>query len=68
MLIPLSVSGWGIREGAAALAFPVFGATASQGLAASVAFGLVFLVTVLPGLIVIWLRPNAPVLGPNRSS
>lgn len=68
MLIPLSVSGWGIREGAAALAFPVFGATASQGLAASVAFGLVFLVTVLPGLIVIWLRPNAPVLGPHRSS
>jgi len=63
MLIPLSVGGWGIREGAAALVFPVFGATASQGLATSVAFGLVFLVTVLPGLFVIWLRPNAPVLG-----
>lgn len=63
MLIPLSVSGWGIREGAAALMFPIFGATASQGLATSVAFGLVFLVTVLPGLVVIWLRPNAPVLG-----
>ena len=63
MLIPLSVSGWGIREGAAALMFPIFGATASQGLATSVVFGLVFLVTVLPGLVVIWLRPNAPVLG-----
>jgi uncharacterized membrane protein YbhN (UPF0104 family) len=64
MLIPLSVSGWGIREGAAALVFPVFGATASQGLATSVAFGFMFLVTVLPGLFVIWLRPNAPV--PSR--
>ena len=51
MLIPISVSGWGLREGAAAALFPVAGETASDGLAASIAFGLVFVVTVLPGVV-----------------
>lgn len=56
MLIPLSVSGWGLREGAAAALFPLAGETAVHGLAASVAFGLVFLATVLPGLVPLLLR------------
>ncbi|PWJ22441.1 lysylphosphatidylglycerol synthase transmembrane domain-containing protein [Jannaschia seohaensis] len=60
MLLPLSIAGWGLREGAAALLFPAFGATAAEGLAASVAFGLVFLATSLPGLAIPLLRPNAP--------
>lgn len=51
MLIPISVSGWGLREGAAAALFPLVGATATQGFAASVAFGLVFIVAVLPGIV-----------------
>jgi uncharacterized membrane protein YbhN (UPF0104 family) len=59
MLIPISVSGWGIREGAAATLLPVAGATASGGLAASVAFGLVFAASVLPGFLLLWLRPRA---------
>jgi uncharacterized membrane protein YbhN (UPF0104 family) len=50
MVIPLTISGWGLREGAAAALFPLAGASASDGLAASIAFGLVFLATVLPGL------------------
>lgn len=50
MIIPLSVSGWGLREGAAAALFPLAGGTAPEGLAASVAFGLVFFVAVLPGV------------------
>ncbi|MFW5881496.1 MAG: lysylphosphatidylglycerol synthase transmembrane domain-containing protein, partial [Roseicyclus sp.] len=37
MLIPVSVSGWGLREGAAAALLPLAGASASDGLAASVA-------------------------------
>ncbi|MBO6675874.1 MAG: flippase-like domain-containing protein [Rhizobiales bacterium] len=56
MLIPLTISGWGVREGAAAALFPLAGATASEGFAASVAFGLVLLVAVLPGLLTLWLR------------
>lgn len=51
MLIPVTISGWGLREGAAAALFPIAGATATEGLAASVAFGLVFLASVLPGFI-----------------
>jgi uncharacterized membrane protein YbhN (UPF0104 family) len=68
MVVPLSISGWGLREGAAAALFPMVGATASAGLATSVAFGLVFLATVLPGLFVTWLRPNTRVAGQDHAT
>lgn len=58
MLIPISVSGWGLREGAAAALFPVFGATATEGFAASLAFGLMFLLSTLPGILVLLLGPK----------
>lgn len=63
MLIPISVAGWGLREGAAATLFPVAGATATQGLAASIAFGLVFLVAVLPGVPLVLLQGRARATG-----
>ncbi|MGR3494038.1 lysylphosphatidylglycerol synthase transmembrane domain-containing protein [Citreimonas sp.] len=50
MLIPITVAGWGLREGAAAALLPLAGTSGAAGLAASVAFGLVFLAAVLPGL------------------
>ena len=53
MLIPLTVSGWGLREGAAAALFPIAGVSASGGFAASVAFGLMMIVAALPGLIAV---------------
>ncbi len=59
MLVPLTISGWGLREGAAAALLPLAGATASASLAASVVFGLVALVAVLPGLAVVWVRRRA---------
>jgi uncharacterized membrane protein YbhN (UPF0104 family) len=59
MLIPISFSGWGLREGAAAALFPLAGATAAQGFATSVAFGLVFIVAVLPGLVPLLLGSRA---------
>jgi uncharacterized membrane protein YbhN (UPF0104 family) len=59
MLIPISVSGWGLREGAAAALLPLAGATASDGFASSVAFGVSFIVAVLPGLIFLRLTPRA---------
>lgn len=52
MLVPISVSGWGVREGAAAILLPVLGATSSEGLAASVLFGLCFLASTVTGFIV----------------
>ena len=56
MMIPISVAGWGIREGAAAAIFPLAGLDAGAGLAASVAFGILFLASSLPGLLVPILR------------
>lgn len=50
MLFPLTISGWGVREGAAVALFLVVGGSAVEGLAASVAFGLVCIAVALPGL------------------
>ena len=62
MLLPVTVSGWGLREGAAAALFPLAGLTAAEGLAASVAFGLVLLVIALPGIA--FLRTPREVMAP----
>lgn len=51
MLLPITVSGWGLREGVAVALFPIVGLEAAEGLAASVAFGLIFLLVSLPGLL-----------------
>lgn len=48
MLIPLSIGGWGLREGAAAALFPIVGAPASAGVATGITYGLVMLIAVLP--------------------
>lgn len=52
MLLPFSVAGWGYREGAAAAVFPMIGATAAEGVGASILFGAVILVANVPGLFV----------------
>jgi len=67
MLVPLTISGWGLREGAAAALLPLAGATTSTGLAASVIFGLVALVAVLPGFVVVWRgRRGGDVIGAGQ--
>ncbi|MGI3170737.1 lysylphosphatidylglycerol synthase transmembrane domain-containing protein [Pseudooceanicola sp. C21-150M6] len=51
MVIPLTISGWGMREGAAVALLPLAGVAPSDALAGSVAFGLMILASVLPGAI-----------------
>lgn len=51
MLIPLTVSGWGVREGSAALLLPLAGVGVAEAVAASVLFGVAILLAALPGLI-----------------
>lgn len=51
MTAPVSVAGWGVREAAAALAWPLAGLPATEGVAASLAYGAVVLVSTLPGLV-----------------
>jgi glycosyltransferase 2 family protein len=53
MLIPLSVAGWGIRESAAALLWMGAGLPAAEGVAISVAYGLLVLASSLPGALVL---------------
>jgi uncharacterized membrane protein YbhN (UPF0104 family) len=68
--LPLSFGGWGPREAAAAAAFAVVGLGAGAGLAASTAFGILTMVSVLPGLVVLiveWVAARArrmPALAP----
>lgn len=70
MLLPISIGGWGVREGAAVALLPIAGLTPSQALAASIAFGIVALVVALPGLLAVWAgrrtRPPHPMMGSRR--
>lgn len=51
MVIPLSVAGWGWREGAAAALFPIMGASVDAGIAASVAYGALMLISAVPAIV-----------------
>ncbi len=51
--VPSNLAGWGPREGMAAWAFAAAGLGAEQGLATSVAFGVMVVVAVLPGVAVL---------------
>jgi len=50
MVIPLSVGGWGPREGAAAWAFAAAGLGAGTGVTVTTVFGVLSLAAVAPGL------------------
>jgi uncharacterized membrane protein YbhN (UPF0104 family) len=56
MAVPVNIAGWGPREGAAAWVFGAAGLSAGQGVAASVAYGVMVLVASLPGAVVIAAR------------
>ncbi len=49
MLVPLSINGWGLREGAAAALWPIAGVAASDAVAASLLFGIAALIAAVPG-------------------
>ena len=60
MLVPFSVAGWGVREGAAAGIWMWVGLPAAQGVAVSLAYGVVVLLASLPGLWVAITRRHSP--------
>lgn len=53
MLIPITIAGWGVREGAAAALWGLVGLTPEDGVAISVAYGLLVLVSSAPGALVL---------------
>jgi uncharacterized membrane protein YbhN (UPF0104 family) len=56
MTVPLSVAGWGPREGVAAWAFGVAGLTSTQGVTSAVTYGVLVFVASLPGAGVLLIR------------
>ncbi len=57
MMLPISIAGWGVREGAAGLLWAVSGLGAEEGVAIAVAYGLLFFLTALPGMLPLLRRP-----------
>lgn len=53
-IVPISLAGWGVREGAVVALFALAGVAADQALAVSILFGLTMAVTSLPG-VALWL-------------
>ncbi len=59
MTVPLSVAGWGPREGVAAWAFGAAGLGAGNGVAAATAYGVLSFIATLPGAVLLlrdWMR------------
>jgi glycosyltransferase 2 family protein len=55
--LPITLAGWGVREGAVIVGYGLFGVAPAPALAVSVAFGLAMLATSLPGALFIrWSR------------
>jgi uncharacterized membrane protein YbhN (UPF0104 family) len=57
MGLPVNIGGWGPREAASTLAFGAAGLGAAQGLATAVVYGVLTLVSSLPGVVVLVLPP-----------
>lgn len=58
MVIPLTVSGWGLRELMAAAVWSSVGLAPAQGVAVSMAYGLLIFLTAVPG-VVMWRAKSA---------
>lgn len=68
-LIPVSLAGWGVREVGAIWLFHFIGVSKETALAISVSYGLMLVVSSLPGLIYLMLaRRNTPALVDNIKS
>jgi len=58
-MVPISLAGWGMREGAMVVVFSLIGTTATAALAMSLLFGIALFVAALPGG-VLWLSSQGP--------
>lgn len=66
--IPVSIAGWGVREGAFVAGFSYVGLGATDALTLSVLFGLLNLAVRLPGVLVWLLTPGRPPGHPDNPS
>lgn len=68
MVIPLTVAGWGVREGMAGVIWAAVGWPPEQGVALSIGYGLVTLVCSLPGGLVMWLPAPGLQKNPDQTA
>ena len=61
-MVPVSIAGWGVREGVMIIAFSLLGVPTAPAFALSVLFGLSLLIAALPGGL-LWLRGARPSAG-----
>lgn len=66
MTLPLTIGGWGPREGFAAVAFGAAGLGAGAGVTTAVVYGVLSLVAVLPGVLALRTREPAGAPGTPR--
>lgn len=59
MLIPVTIAGWGLREGAAAAVWAVAGLDPAQGAAIALTYGALVLLAALPGALFLKRLPGA---------
>lgn len=55
--MPISIAGWGVREGAMVVSLGYLGAAPEQALVLSILYGVLMLISSAPGLL-IWLKGN----------
>jgi uncharacterized membrane protein YbhN (UPF0104 family) len=68
MGLPISVGGWGPREGVAAVSFWMAGLTAPLGVTVAVAYGVLALIASLPGAFVVLMGRRRAVAPPTPQS
>ena len=59
MLAPISIAGWGLREGVMVIGLGYLGVLPENAFALSILYGILLLVVSLPGLL-IWLLSGKP--------
>ncbi|GII58670.1 hypothetical protein Pth03_70590 [Planotetraspora thailandica] len=64
MGLPVNIGGWGPREAASTLAFGATGLGAAQGLTAAVVYGVLTLVSTLPGAVVLFVHGRRRAITP----
>lgn len=66
-MLPISIAGWGLREGAMVVGFGLVGVHPSDALAISICFGLASIIVGIPGgLLWMWNRQAAPAAASAR--
>ena len=68
MTLPISIAGWGVREQAMVAAFALVGVPGEGALALSIMFGLMGLITGLPGGVVWLISSDKKILKINEFS